>query len=48
MTTLPLPDDALELDNEYSAVYQSMVAMAYIEREDNKPYNAEELLLEVV
>ena len=52
MTTLQAPDaqpdEAIEIDNEYSSVYETMHATAYTEREDSKAYNAEELLLEVV
>jgi hypothetical protein len=42
------PDDAIETDNEHSTAYQTVYAMAYIVREANEAYNAEELLLEVV
>lgn len=41
-------DDAAEIENEYASVYKSMYAMAYIEREDNKVYKAEDFLIEVV
>ena len=42
------PDDAIETDDEHSSAYQTAYATAYIEREANEAYNAEELLLEVV
>lgn len=48
MMTLQPPDDALDIENEYSSVYQTMYAMAYIEQDDSEAYNAEELSLEVV
>jgi|AntAceMinimDraft_6_1070360.scaffolds.fasta_scaffold27234_2 hypothetical protein len=53
MTNLQLldlrtPDDAIGTDGEDSSAHQAVYATAYIEREANEAYNAEELLLEVV
>ena len=48
MIIIQPPNDALDMDNEYDSVYQTMYAMPYVEREDNDVYTAEELLLEVV
>ena len=45
---LQTPDDAIGIDDEHFSAHQAAYATAYIEREANEAYNAEELLLEVV